>query len=98
MKKNIATPNLSTEGTPNTMSNLAVHYSSATDGWATPRHNYQLRYFDVAAGRWRTSDGRFVKMEAEETNMEADEICPSGCQRFGNWWAAEDCPLHLGMY
>lgn len=50
----------------------------------------QLRYYDEAVDRFRTSDGRFAKLTADET-------CPNGCERYGGWWFAEDCPRHLGF-
>jgi hypothetical protein len=35
--------------------------------------------------------GRFVAF-----NPAPDEVCPNGCERFGDWWVPEDCPTHLG--
>jgi len=42
------------------------------------------------AGRVRSlATGRFAKARPDET-------CPNGCERWGDWWVAEDCPEHLG--
>lgn len=32
--------------------------------------------------------GRFV-------SHKPDEVCPNGCERYGDWWVPEDCPTHL---
>lgn len=51
-----------------------------------------LTYVDER-GRLRNSRGQFV---ASSGPTEPDETCPNGCARFGDWWAPEDCPVHLG--
>jgi hypothetical protein len=41
------------------------------------------------AGRLRDSNtGRFV-------GLKPAEVCPNGCERYGDWWVVEDCPTHL---
>lgn len=43
-------------------------------------------------GRLRDArTGRFVA-----DRKEPDEVCPNGCERYGDWWVPEDCPTHLG--
>lgn len=43
-------------------------------------------------GRLRDSRGRF----ASARRTSPDEVCPNGCERYGDWWLPEDCPTHLG--
>lgn len=32
----------------------------------------------------------------EDDEPEPDEVCPRGCERFGDWWSVPvDCPVHL---
>jgi hypothetical protein len=53
-----------------------------------------LAYFDDAVGRLRNSRGQFVSWDAPTDGP--DETCPNGCERYGDWWVPEDCPIHLG--
>ena len=49
----------------------------------------EMLYVDPQ-GRVRSlSTGRFAKFAP-------DEICPNGCERYGEWWVAEDCAEHFG--
>jgi hypothetical protein len=45
-------------------------------------------YYDDA-GRLRDSMGRFA-------SLAPSEVCPNGCERYGDWWVPADCPTHLG--
>ncbi len=44
------------------------------------------------AGQLRDSKGRFAR---DHTGGAPDEVCPNGCERYGDWWVPEDCPKHL---
>jgi hypothetical protein len=46
-----------------------------------------LLYTD-GQGRTRNSKGQFA-------SHRPDEVCPNGCERYGEWWVPEDCPTHL---
>lgn len=49
-------------------------------------------YYDEKTNRLRSGDtGRFVPF-----NIKPDEVCSNGCERYGDWWVPEDCPVHLG--
>ena len=47
-----------------------------------------LTYIDDQ-GRLRNSRGQFA-------SLRPNEVCPNGCERYGDWWVPADCATHLG--
>ena len=60
-----------------------------------------ITYYDEKVNRLRDSaTGRFAlpTIRFEPVSDTPNEVCPNGCERYGDWWVPEDCPDHLGGF